>query len=65
MAGAAGWLALRRWAANPAGVMRFLAPAVVLVSLIPDVLVGVTRSEAGTTWAGVFGLMAMHLAVAV
>jgi len=45
--------------------MRFLAPAVVLVSLIPDVLVGVTRSEAGTTWAGVFGLMAMHLAVAV
>jgi hypothetical protein len=65
VAGAAGWLAVRRRAANPPGVMRSLAPAVVALSFIPDVLVGVTKFEAGTTWAGVGGLMAMHLAVAL
>jgi hypothetical protein len=65
VAGAAGWLVVRRRAANPPGVMRRLAPAVVALSFIPDVLIGVTKSEAGTTWAGVGGLMAMHLAVAV
>jgi hypothetical protein len=31
----------------------------------PDVLAGVTKFEAGTTWTGVGGLMAMHLAVAI
>ena len=65
VAGAAGWLAVRRRAANAPGVLRFLVPAVVALSFIPDVLIGVTKSEAGTTWAGVGGLMAMHLAVAV
>ena len=45
--------------------MRLLVPAVVALSFIPDVLIGVTKSEAGTTWAGVGGLMAMHLAAAV
>ena len=65
VAGAAGWLAVRRRAANPSGVMRSLAPAVIALSFIPDILVGVTKFEAGTTWAGVGGLMAMHLAVAI
>jgi hypothetical protein len=65
VAGAAGWLVVRRRAANAPGVMRFLVPAVVTLSFIPDVLIGVTKSEAGTTWTGVGGLMAMHLAVAV
>lgn len=65
VAGAAGWLAVRRRAANPSGVIRSLAPTVIALSFIPDVLVGVTKFEAGTTWAGVGGLMAMHLAVAV
>jgi len=65
VAGAVGWLVVRRRAANSPGVMRLLVPAVVALSFIPDVLIGVTKSEAGTTWAGVGGLMAMHLAVAV
>jgi hypothetical protein len=65
VAGAAGWLAVRRRAANPSGGMRSLAPAVIALSFIPDVLIGVTKFEAGTTWAGVGGLMAMHLAVAI
>jgi hypothetical protein len=64
-AAAVGWLVVRRRAADPPGVMRFLVPVVVALSFIPDVLIGVTKSEAGTTWAGVGGLMAMHLAVAV
>ena len=59
-----GWLLVRRKAASPASVMRALAPAAVLVSLVPDVLLGITKFEAGTTWPGVAGLMAMHLAVA-
>jgi len=65
VAGAVGWLAVRRRAANSPGVMRLLVPAVVALSFIPDVLLGVTKFEAGTTWAGVGGLMAMHLVVAV
>jgi hypothetical protein len=65
VAGAVGWLVVRRRAANSPGVMRFLVPAVVALSFIPDVVIGVTKSEAGTTWAGVGGLMAMHLAVAI
>ena len=65
VAGAVGWLVVRRRAANSPGVMRLLVPAVVALSFIPDVLIGVTKSEAGTTWAGVGGLMAMHLAVAI
>ena len=65
VAGAAGWLAVRRRAANSPGVLRVLVPAVVALSFIPDVLLGVTKFEVGTTWAGVGGLMAMHLVVAV
>ena len=65
VAAAAGWLAVRRRAADPAGVMRSLVPAVVVLSFVPDVLLGVTKFEAGTTWAGVGGLMAMHLVVAI
>jgi hypothetical protein len=63
-AGLAGWLVVRRRAGDPATVMRVLVPAVVLVSLVPDVLVGITKSLAGTTWPGIAGLMVMHLTVA-
>jgi hypothetical protein len=63
-AGMIGWLIVRRLASRPAAVLRVLVPAVVLVSLVPDILLGLSKSEPGTTWAGVVGLMAMHLAVA-
>jgi hypothetical protein len=65
VAGAVGWLTVRRRVANSPGVMRLLVPAVIALSFIPDVLLGVTKFEAGTTWAGVGGLMAMHLVVAI
>jgi hypothetical protein len=63
-AGAAGWLTVRRRPDDPAAVLRVLAPAVLLLSLVPDVIVGAAKTMAGTTWAGVLGLMAMHLIIA-
>lgn len=62
--GLIGWLVIRRRANNPAAVLRVLVPGVVLLSLVPDILLGLNKSMPGTTWAGVIGLMAMHLAVA-
>ncbi len=59
IAGMVGWLAVRRFAGAPARVLRVLVPSVVLVSLVPDILVGVNQ-----TWPGAIGLMVMHLAVA-
>ncbi len=44
--------------------MRWLAPAVVLVSLVPDILVGVNEGLPNASWTAVFGLMVMHLVVA-
>ncbi|QSB14206.1 hypothetical protein JQS43_22245 [Natronosporangium hydrolyticum] len=64
IAGMIGWEVVRRRAANPAAVLRILVPVVVPVSLVPDVMLGVSESSPGTTWPGVIGLMVMHLAVA-
>lgn len=64
IAGMIGWEIVRRRAANPAAVLRVLVPVVVLLSLVPDVMLGVSESSPGTTWPGVIGLMLMHLAVA-
>lgn len=38
-------------------------PLVLLLSFVPDVLIGVTKEATGTTWGGVLALMAMHIAV--
>lgn len=64
LAGGIGWQIVRRRAAQPATMLRRLVPAVVLVSLIPDVAVGVSGSQPGTTWGAVAALMCMHVAVA-
>lgn len=58
LAGAIGWQVVRRRAANPAAVLRWLVPVVVVVSLIPDVLVGMSMG-----WIGGIALGLMHLAV--
>src|SRR3954469_24546434 len=42
LVGAAGWALLRSRARRPRSVLRILVPAVVVVSLVPDVLVGVS-----------------------
>lgn len=64
LAGAAAWAIVRARSARPAGLLRTLVPVVVLVSLVPDVLLGVSDSEPGTSWGAVVALMVMHVVVA-
>ena len=58
------WFAIARRTENPRAILIRLVPAVVLISFIPDLLLGVSQSEPGTTWGAVASLMLMHLAVA-
>ena len=58
------WRAITRRSAHPARVLRWLVPVVVLVSLVPDLLVYLDGSMAGTTGTAVWALVAMHLATA-
>ena len=63
------WELVRRRAGDPVAVMRRLAPIVVVLSWVPDVLLGATHREATsqlphTTWGEVAALMVMHLFVA-
>ena len=58
------WELVRRRAGDPVAVMRRLVPAVVVLSLVPDVVLGATHGEAHTTWGEVAALMVMHLFVA-
>jgi hypothetical protein len=57
--GAAGWAFFRR---RPA-TLRWLVPTVVVVSWVPDILVGAGGTEPGVSWTGVAGLMVMHVVV--
>ena len=63
--GAIGWTIVRRRARDPRRLLRVLVPAVFLLSLVPDVLVGVTGALPGTSWTAVVALMVMHLVVTV
>ncbi|MFD4507592.1 DUF6069 family protein [Streptomyces sp. NPDC058457] len=64
LVGAAAWAIVRARSARPAGLLRTLVPVVVLVSLVPDVLVGASDSKPGTSWGAVIALMVMHFVVA-
>lgn len=57
IAGAAGWHIINRRAGRPARVMRWLVPAFLAVSFIPDIVVGV-----GLGWLVAGALMLMHAA---
>jgi hypothetical protein len=59
------WELVRRRAGDPVAVMRRLVPIVVVLSWVPDVVLGATHGEAHTTWGEVAALMVMHLFVAV
>lgn len=63
IAGAVGWAVVRRRAADPAHLLTLLVPVVLLLSFVPDILVGVTRALPSTTWGAVFALMVMHVLV--
>ena len=63
------WELVRRRAGDPVAVMRRLVPTVIVLSWVPDVLLGATHREASsqlphTTWGEVAALMVMHLFVA-
>ena len=63
VAGLVGWLLIRR-TANAAATLRRLVPAVLIVSLVPDVLLGFS-DRAGVSWTAVVALMVMHVVVTV
>ena len=63
IAGLVGWLLIRR-TSNAAAILRWLVPTVLVVSLVPDVLVGFS-DQAGVSWGAVFALMVMHVIVTV
>ena len=63
------WELVRRRAGDPVAVMRRLAPIVIVLSWVPDVVLGATHQDAtgplpDTTWGEVAVLMVMHLVVA-
>jgi uncharacterized protein DUF6069 len=62
--GAIGWQLVRNRATNPNRLLARLVPLVLLLSFIPDILLGITKAETATTWGGVIALMAMHVVVA-
>ncbi|WP_030437475.1 DUF6069 family protein [Actinoplanes subtropicus] len=64
LAGAIGWQIIRRRAARPAAVLRWLVPAAVALSLVPDIADGAAGSSPGVSWDAVSALMLMHLALA-
>jgi hypothetical protein len=59
LAGVLTWIAVRARAKRPSLVLGRLVPAVVLVSLLADVAVGVSVG-----WTGAIALGLMHIAVA-
>jgi hypothetical protein len=63
VAGLVGWMLVRR-TANAAATLRWLVPTVLVVSLVPDVMVGFS-DRAGVSWGAVAALMMMHLVVTV
>lgn len=62
--GAIAWNLIRDRSSHPASVLRWLVPAVVLVSLVPDVLLGFS-TQPGVSWGAVAALMIMHVVVSV
>ena len=65
LAGFAGWAVVRARAARPRPVLRVLVPSVVLISWIPDVILGFSSSMDGTSWGAAVALMLMHVVIAV
>ncbi len=62
--GAIGWALIRTRSASPRLLLRFLVPIVLVVSLIPDVIMGF-GDRPGLSWGAVAALMVMHVIVAV
>ena len=64
LAGAGGWALIRRRARRPRALLTRLVPVVLGLSFIPDLAMLVSAYKPHSNAAGVFGLLAMHIAVA-
>jgi len=63
LAGGVGWQLVRARATRPEDLLPRLVAAVLLLSFIPDLLLGISKGL-GATWGGVAALLCMHVAVA-
>ncbi|HEY4452912.1 MAG TPA: DUF6069 family protein [Pseudonocardiaceae bacterium] len=63
VAGWLGWRFVQRRVARPHLVLTALVPLVSVLSMAPDLLLFALRFIPGTTPAGVFALMTMHIVV--
>jgi hypothetical protein len=61
--GGVGWQLVRAKADQPQQALRTLVPAVLVLSFIPDIAIGILGSD-HATWGGVVALMAAHVVVA-
>ena len=64
LAAYAGWRVVRRFARNPAATLRILVPVVLVLSFVPDVVLGITRFIPYTDTTGAVALAIMHVVVA-
>ncbi|GLW29017.1 DUF6069 family protein [Actinoplanes regularis] len=58
------WREVVNRSADAGRVLRVLVPLVLVLSLIPDIMLLVSKSQPGTTTGGVIALMLMHFGVA-
>ncbi|MCE7004424.1 DUF6069 family protein [Kibdelosporangium philippinense] len=64
-AGAIGWAVLRWKASDPAKVLRWLVPTVLVLSCIPDLAMFFSDFEPNANAVGIIALLLMHTVVAV
>ncbi|MBO4256214.1 DUF6069 family protein [Streptomyces griseorubiginosus] len=64
MVGALGWAVVRTRSARPSRLLRILVLVVLILSLVPDIVLGVSDSRRGTSWGAVVAFMVMHVVVA-
>lgn len=62
--GAIGWRLIATRSRRATRLLTVLVPAVLVLSLLPDTLLLVSKSQPGTTTGGVLTLMLMHFGVA-
>ena len=64
LVGAIGWHLIATRSRHATRLLTWLVPTVLVLSLVPDVLLLASKSQPGTTTAGVIALMLMHFGVA-
>jgi hypothetical protein len=62
--GAIAWRLIATRSRRATRLLTVLVPAVLVLSLFPDTVLLITKSQPGTTTAGVLALMLMHFGVA-